>query len=194
VMADYISSELSSNDKDNWSTPDWLFKALDQEFNFRFDASASEKNAKVVHFISAETNGLAIEHWKGSKDGWGGYRHLENCFAWINPPYSRGMIKAFVDKAYEQCVKHKINSVLLVPATPDAGWWPKNATEIRFITGGRVSFINPVTNKPVNGNTKGSALIIFKYMDLGHGTVTRYVERDRLREVGESILASGVEA
>jgi hypothetical protein len=57
-----------------------------------------------------------------------------------------------------------------------------------------VSFINPVTKQPVNGNTKGSALIIFKHMDLGHGTVTRYVDRDRLRELGEEVMAGEVKS
>ncbi len=184
-MTDYISSDLSDNDKDSWATPDWLFKALNQEFQFSIDACASESNAKLAAFISKEMNALTMENWK---DVWSGYETLENRFAWLNPPYSRGMIDAFMKKAHEQCVKHKINSVLLVPATPDAGWWPKNATEIRFITGGRVSFQHPITGKAINGNTKGSALIIFKHIDLGIGCVTRYVERDRLREIGEVIL------
>jgi phage N-6-adenine-methyltransferase len=191
-MADYISSELSSNEKDSWSTPDWLFNALHHEFFFRLDVCATKENAKTSIYITEEQNALTMANWKNSEM----YKFvtLANKFVWINPPYSRGMIKAFIDKAYEQLISHKICSVILVPATPDAGWWPKNATEIRFITGGRVSFINPVTKQPVNGNTKGSALIIFKHMDLGHGTVTRYVDRDRLRELGEEVMAGEVEA
>ncbi len=184
-MTDYINSDLSANDKNSWATPDWLYLALNQEFNFHLDACASESNAKNVNFITKEMNALTMENWK---DVWSGYKTLANRFAWINPPYSRGMIDAFIKKAYEQCVNHKINSVLLVPATADAGWWPKNATEIRFITGGRISFQHPITGKAINGNTKGSALIIFKHIDLSSGCVTRYVERDRLREVGDEIL------
>ncbi|MDW6094016.1 phage N-6-adenine-methyltransferase [Vibrio rhizosphaerae] len=184
-MADYISSDLTSGQKDSWATPDWLYAALKQEFWFKLDACASEYNHKHPCYITEEMNALTMEHWK---DVFRGYLHLRNCWAWINPPYSRGMIKAFIDKAYEQCVTHQINSVLLVPATPDASWWPKNATEIRFITGGRVSFMNPVTKKLVNGNTKGSALIMFKNADLGTHQVTRYVDRDRLRDIGEAIL------
>lgn len=185
-MSDYIASELTADDKDSWSTPDWLFAALHQEFWFSIDAAASENNHKKAAYITEEMNALEMEHWA---DCWHGFLHLEHQYAWINPPYSRGMIKAFMEKAYEQCHKYKINSVLLVPATPDAGWWPKNATEIRFITSGRVSFIHPITKKSVNGNTKGSALIIFKYTDLGCGTMTRYVDRNKLREVGEMLLA-----
>lgn len=178
-MTDYISSDLSADDKDSWATPDWLYQAMNSEFNFCLDACANSDNAKHRRFITKEQDALSLEHWSAPR----------NRFVWINPPYSRGMIKAFIDKAFEQCVTYQINSCLLVPATPDANWWPTNyATEIRFITGGRVSFVNPITGKSVNGNTKGSALIIFKHLDIGHGTVTRYVNRDRLREIGESIL------
>ncbi|UTV28973.1 phage N-6-adenine-methyltransferase [Photobacterium atrarenae] len=184
-MADYIASDLSPNQKDAWATPDWLYAALNNEFWFRLDACASEHNFKNPCYITEAMDALSMENWK---DVWKGYLHLKQRWAWINPPYSRGMIKAFIEKAYEQCVNHQINSVLLVPATPDASWWPKHATEIRFITGGRVSFMNPVTKKVVNGNTKGSVLILFKHSDLGAGQVTRYVDRDRLREIGEAIL------
>lgn len=184
-MTDYINSYLSANDKDSWATPDWLYLALNQEFNFHLDACASESNAKHLVFINQQRNALAMDNWK---DAFLGCKELKSCTAWINPPYSRGMIDAFIKKAYEQCVNHKINSVLLVPATPDAGWWPDNATEIRFITGGIISFKHPITGKTINGNTKGSALIIFKHIDLGSWCVTRYVERDRLREVGDEIL------
>lgn len=186
-MSDYISSELSPSDKDSWSTPLWLYSALNHEFQFRVDACASESNAKCGVFISEDMNALDMENWASASPI---YSHLKNQFVWINPPYSRGMIKAFIEKAYEQCAKNKINSVLLVPATPDASWWPTNATEIRFITGGRISFINPISKKSVNGNTKGSALIIFKHSDIGSPMVTRYVQRNNLKSLGEMMEVS----
>lgn len=179
-MADVISSDLSASDKDSWSTPDWLYGVLFKEFRFRLDACASETNRKDGNFISEEMNALTMENWSDGSI----VTSLADDFVWINPPYSRGMVKAFINKAYEQCVKHKINSVLLIPATPDASWWPTNASEARFITNGRISFEHPITKKAVNGNTKGSALIIYRHQDLGTAMVTRYVSRDALKAIG----------
>lgn len=180
-MSDFIASDLSPSEKDAWATPNWLFNAINVEFSFSFDACANELNTKCPLFIPEEMNALSIENW-ASVFG----LSKPNSFAWVNPPYSRGMIKSFIDKAYEQCVKNKIGSVLLVPATPDANWWPENATEIRFIVGGRISFVNPITHRSVNGNTKGSALVIFNPNHLHMPMVTRYVKRDSLRALADS--------
>lgn len=180
-MADVISSNLSADDKDSWATPQWLFDALDREFNFDLDAAAIEDNAKCEYWLDQSHDALSLEDWRYHPDApLPLFRNV-----WINPPYSRGMVKAFLNKAHEQCVKHKINSVLLIPATPDASWWPTNASEIRFITGGRISFEHPITKKAVNGNTKGSALVIYRHCDLGMPMVTRYVSREALKKLGD---------
>lgn len=183
-MADVISSDLSANDKDSWSTPQWLFDVLTYEFFFCVDVAASRDNAKCHRFYTELDNALTMDNWGAHpKLGKMAYEYV-----WINPPYSRGMVKAFLEKAHEQCVKHKINSVLLIPATPDASWWPTNASEVRFITGGRISFQHPISKKPVNGNTKGSALVIYRHQDLGMPMVTRYVSRDSLKAMEASCL------
>ncbi|WP_153448753.1 phage N-6-adenine-methyltransferase [Vibrio algicola] len=176
-MADVISSDLSANDKDSWSTPQWLFDVLNEEFFFDVDIAASDDNAKCGTYYTALDDALNMVDW-GVHPNLGKMAYQ---YVWINPPYSRGMVKAFLNKAYEQCVTHKINSVLLIPATPDASWWPTNASEVRFITGGRISFQHPITKKAVNGNTKGSALVIYRHQDLGMPMVTRYVSRDSLK-------------
>lgn len=175
-MSDVISSKLTESEKDSWATPQWLFDALDREFVFGLDAAANNDNHKVERFLTIEDDALNIEDWS---------QHIlpiASDTVWINPPYSRGMVKAFIDKAREQCTKNKLTIVLLVPATPDASWWPTDASEIRFITQGRISFEHPISKKPVNGNTKGSALIIFRHIDLGSPMVTRWVERASLIE------------
>jgi hypothetical protein len=54
---------------------------------------------------------------------------------------------------------------MLVPADTSVGWFKEaiqTASEVRFITAGRLAFINPVTGKPVSGNNKGSMLIIWR--------------------------------
>ncbi len=183
-MADYISSGLTEDEKNAWATPQWLFDALHNEFIFHLDVAASENNKKCYHFIDINQDALKMDNWVEAMSG---YKTLAHRAVWCNPPYSRGMIKAFMEKAYQQCRVHKITVVLLVPATVDAGWWPANATEIRLITQGRISFQHPITKKPINGNTKGSAIVIFKHSDLDYPTVTRYIKRDKLRELGEGL-------
>lgn len=184
-MSDYISSDLTEDEKNAWQTPDWLFEALNNEFYFELDAAASKENRKCYSFIDIKQDALSMDDWS---DGTAVWNTLAFKNVWCNPPYSRGMIKAFMEKAYQQCRDHKMTVVLLVPSTVDAGWWPVNATEIRLITQGRVSFQHPITKKPINGNTKGSAIIIFRYADLGQPTVTRYVKREALKEMGLAVL------
>ncbi|MFV0576023.1 MAG: phage N-6-adenine-methyltransferase [Vibrio sp.] len=179
-MADVISSELSAGDKDSWSTPQWLFDALYPEFGFELDVAANEDNAKCFAWYGIADNALTMSRWDAHPD----LGSMAHQYVWINPPYSRGNVKAFLEKAFEQCVFHKINSVLLIPATPDASWWPTNASEVRFITDGRISFDHPITKKKANGNTKGSALVIYRHCDLGMPMVTRYVSRESLRALG----------
>jgi phage N-6-adenine-methyltransferase len=186
-MGDYISSELTHDDKNSWSTPDWLFAAINNEFDFKLDAAANNINTKCNSYINIEKNALIMDNWA---DATPLFDTLAFKSVWINPPYSRGMIQLFMDKAYQQCRQNKITVVLIVPSTADAGWWPEKATEIRFITQGRISFQHPITKKIINGNTKGSALIVFKYSDLDSPTVTRYITRKKLKEVGQSILNS----
>ena len=53
---------------------------------------------------------------------------------------------------------------MLLPADTSVGWFHEaiqTASEVRFITAGRLAFINPLTEKPVSGNNKGSMLIIW---------------------------------
>ena len=184
-MADYISSALEANEKDAWATPQWLFAALDEEFLFIRDVAASVNNKKCHHFIDINQNALTMDDWL---EGMRGYESLAHKAVWCNPPYSRGMVKAFMEKAYQQCRDNKITVVLLVPATVDAGWWPENATEIRLITKGRISFQHPVTKVEVNGNTKGSAIVIFEFARLGHPTTTKYIEREKLKQSGNLFM------
>ncbi|WP_262226069.1 phage N-6-adenine-methyltransferase, partial [Escherichia coli] len=57
-----------------------------------------------------------------------------------------------------------VGCVMLLPADTSVGWFHEaiqTASEVRFITAGRLAFINPLTGKHVSGNNKGSMLIIW---------------------------------
>lgn len=159
-MADTISSDLTDDMKNSWGTDQRVFDAMDREFNFDLDAAASDKNHKCAGYLTIKDDALSADWSKllslRTPDAW----TVKN--VWINPPYGRGMIKKFMYKCIEQKEKG-VTSVLLVPATLDAQWLPINEiSEIRIITGGRLTFIHPETGKAVAGNTKGSMFVIFR--------------------------------
>ena len=62
---------------------------------------------------------------------------------------------------------------------PSVKWFSKAAeyaSEIRFVTNGRVAFIDPDTGKPQAGNNKGTVIFIFDPHRIGTGFVS-FVDR-----------------
>ena len=170
-MGDLISSDLSNDEKNSWGTDPDIFNAMDREFNFVLDAAADNKNHKCDIYMTKENDSLTIP--------WAWYlQDYKSRNVWINPPYGRNMIKKFMAK----CIEEKelgITSVMLVPATLDAQWLPiKDISEIRIITGGRLSFYHPTTNKKVAGNTKGSMFVIFRPSNMP--CFVRLIDRNEL--------------
>lgn len=165
--------------RDAWRTPPELFAALDAEFRFAMDAAASWENALCQLFIDESTDSLQ-QRW---------YSYLSRGdFAFCNPPYSD--VGPWVRKAAKEA-KFGIGCVMLVMADTSVGWYNeaiKTAQEVRFITGGRVSFINPETGLPVNGNNKGSMLIIWHPFGRGALQVS-HVDRDELLAKGRALLS-----
>lgn len=175
-MSDAISSDLDVDLKNAWSTDPVIFNALDREFNFSLDAAANDNNHKCDLYFTKENNALD-EDWFFSM------RYKPNKNAWVNPPYGKGYIKKFMEKAIEQKEKG-VTTVLLVPSTLDAQWLPiSEISEIRIVTGGRLSFYHPETNKKVNGNTKGSMFVIFRPSKMP--CVVRLVDRNELISTGQ---------
>ena len=171
-MSDLISSTLSDDLKNSWRTDPEVFNALDKEFNFSMDAACSDENTLVPDcYLTMRDDGITTD--------WLDYmENMPNLNVWVNPPYGRGMIKQFMQKAISEKAKG-VTTVMLVPATLDAQWLPVNdISEIRIITGGRLSFYHPVTDKKVNGNTKGSMLVIFRPSSMP--CVVRLINRDEL--------------
>jgi phage N-6-adenine-methyltransferase len=157
-VSDIISSDLYIDEKNSWRTDPEVFISLNEEFNFSMDAACSDQNTLVPNcYLTADVNAIE-QNWSLIMD----LKKCDNKNVWINPPYGRGMIKQFMYKAIEEKAKG-VTTVMLVPATLDAQWLPiSEVSEIRIITGGRLSFYHPTTNKKVNGNTKGSMFVIFR--------------------------------
>ncbi|EOV6179729.1 phage N-6-adenine-methyltransferase [Klebsiella pneumoniae] len=176
---DYGGSKTPADQRDLWRTPPALFACLNAEFCFQLDAAAAPHNALCRKFITAEQNTLETP--------WADYLSIPG-YVWLNPPYSD--ITPFVKKAGAESA-NQIGTVMLVPADTSVGWFKEailTASEVRFITAGRLAFINPVTGKPVSGNNKGSMLIIWHPYPRTHCQFTT-VERDALLNFGTRLIA-----
>ncbi|WP_423767040.1 phage N-6-adenine-methyltransferase [Enterobacter hormaechei] len=181
LSGDYGGSKTPLDQRDLWRTPPALFASLDAEFCFQLDAAAAPHNALCRKFITAEQNTLEAP--------WADYLNVPG-YVWLNPPYSD--ITPFVKKAASESA-NQIGTVMLVPADTSVGWFREaiqTASEVRFITAGRLAFINPVTGKPVSGNNKGSMLIIWRPYPRTHCHFAT-VDRDELMAFGAKLLAAG---
>ncbi|CDG21016.1 putative methyltransferase [Xenorhabdus poinarii G6] len=173
-MTDFGGSNTPKEFKDLWQTPLPLFTALDLEFGFYLDAAASADNTLCSHYLTERDNALECD--------WLSYGSI-----WCNPPYSK--ITPWVEKAAIECRKLQ-PIVMLVPADTSVGWFKlamKTVDEVRLITGGRISFVNAVTQKTVNGNNKGSLLLIWRPFTSPRGIITT-VDRDYLIGIGNEQL------
>ena len=179
LNGDYGGSKTPLDQRDLWRTPPALFASLNAEFCFQLDAAAAPHNALCRKFITAEQNTLETP--------WADYLNVPG-YVWMNPPYSD--ITPFVKKAAAESA-NQIGTVMLVPADTSVGWFKEaiqTASEVRFITAGRLAFINPVTGKPVSGNNKGSMLIIWRPYPRTHCHFAT-VDRDELMAFGAKLLA-----
>lgn len=177
--SDYGGSKTPVEQRNLWQTPIPLFVALDAEFCLTLDAAASADNALCNRYITEDQNTLTTP--------WADFLVAPG-YVWLNPPYSD--ITPFVQKAAVES-KNQIGTVMLVPSDTSVGWFREaieTASEVRFIVGGRLAFINPVSGKPVSGNNKGSMLIIWHPYPRTHCLFTT-VERDALINFGARLIA-----
>ncbi len=77
--------------RDEWKTPKWLFKILNNQYPFSFDCCASEGNSKTQRFAS---DFIKINHIRGD-------------LCWMNPPFS----KAY--KMFEHFFKEVYNGIMI---------------------------------------------------------------------------------
>lgn len=131
------------SENQTWETPKAFFDQLNRLFGFTLDACASSENAKVGNYYTVEQNAL-IQEWQG--------------VVWCNPPYGREQVK-FIQKAYDESVKHGSTVVCLIPARPDTKVWQDlifaKADQVCFIKG-RLKFGNSKDAAPFP-----SALVVF---------------------------------
>jgi phage N-6-adenine-methyltransferase len=141
-----INKGLFTSDSSEWETPQWLFRELDEEFNFRVDVAATYENTKCEIFYDKHADSL--------KSSWSLWKRI-----WCNPPYGSEVAK-WVQKAYEESL-HPLTEVIvmLLPARTDTRWFHDyiyGKSEIRFLKG-RLKFSNSKNSAPFP-----SMVVIFK--------------------------------
>ncbi|MBD3293816.1 MAG: adenine methyltransferase [Armatimonadia bacterium] len=118
---------------DEWETPDALYLALDDEFHFDLDAAADDYNFKHPNYLG---------HWEDN-DAFDIAWHLVGKTVWLNPPYSRKKIRAFMKKAMEES-ENGCTVVALVRDDPSASWYQRfvdgKAKEVRRLVR-RIKFV-----------------------------------------------------
>lgn len=131
--------------RDCAGTPLVLFAGLHDEFAFTVDACALPYNTKLPRYwapAGRSYEDCASFSWPaplatdGLAQDWTGER------VFCNPPYGKGLIQPWVDKALERQAEL---SVLLLPSRTEMPWFHrlwKEATEIRFLSY-RIQFVAP---------------------------------------------------
>lgn len=149
---------------DSWETPQKLFDKLNKEFNFTLDAAATGANVKGN--LKWRANSLA-EDWKGE-------------VVFINPPYSRGNIEAFMEACYYNFLLYRTTIVAIVRLDPSTSWWQDfihgTATQVRMFTK-RIKFTGAADSYPFP-----TCAVVWSdnhmVVDEDNNTITEYVLYD----------------
>jgi hypothetical protein len=144
---------------DDFGTPDWLYKPLNNKFAFTVDASAGMHNSKVFklkithpNIIRGDTLTELVPSYfdDALKESWEGHR------VFCNPPYSRKF--EFIEYAKKEIIHCPI-AVMILPFTLEVY---REIKDFHYdVLPQRVSFIDPVTGLESKGNTTGTVIVYF---------------------------------
>lgn len=135
-------------DRNEWATPQWLFDYFDAQYGFTLDPCATPDNAKCERYFTKKENGL-IRSWG---EGW----------AFVNPPYGKGLLGPWVEKVFTEATLF-CGSLMLLPSRTEQKWFHwclREANEIIFIEG-RVNYVPPLGVKP-STNRENSIVVVVK--------------------------------
>lgn len=110
------------SERDDWRTPLWLFKILNQQFNFDCDVCSSQENALCENYFTKE-NSCLNQNWDNVN--------------FMNPPYGREIIY-FIEKAHNEWKNNNKTIVALLPVRTDTKWFHNyiyNKAKIIFVKG-----------------------------------------------------------
>lgn len=172
--------------KDSYGTPRAVFDYYHRQYRFKLDAAASDNNHLCRKYITAEQN-THDRDWFSAAFALPGKnlhqndrKHFTGQYAWMNPPYSD--IGPFVETAIKWQAQG-FGTVMLVMMDQSVGWYKRaieHCQEVHLVIGGRLSFIDPVTGKPANGNNKCSMFLVFHPFGKPCMPIYQHIERDQL--------------
>lgn len=141
-----------------WRTPELLFRALHQEFDFTLDVAADDDNAHVDRFLDAERDALTVS-WAGER-------------VFCNPPFGRGL-DAWVRKAMLEAQEGGALVVMVLPARTGNAWFHRYVlrhAEVRFLKG-RLNFqLGKVRGKGSRAPFD-SMIVIYRPYRIGEGHI-----------------------
>lgn len=178
-MSTHIIAQQQKNKKqaqgklsDSYRTPPWLFKWLNEKFEFQFDVCASDENRLCDKYYTEE-NPYSGRNW--SEFGFMGF---------CNPPFSHGQKEAALANAYRNMIEHDVSTVFLIPSDISNGFWLSHiigkATKITAIVG-RVKFYDPTTNEE---SKQGLGCAVVEFIAGSEPTyiVNEFIKRDDIKK------------
>lgn len=166
---------MSDFDRDSWATPQWLFNWLDSIYNFDIDLCADKDNNKVDRYFTKEDDALS----DAINMSWA----AQGVTGFFNPPYSN--IKPWIKTAVMEANENNFTSVAVIPTPNGESYYAdvfQHATSITYING-RVAFYNPILQKEISGNTRGTCIIEFSKRYKLCNPVVSDVDRDELKRI-----------
>lgn len=146
------SGRTDGRDSDSWFTPPEYVEAarltLDGIDLDPFSSPEANETVKARRFYTVRDNAFG-KQWRAKR-------------VWMNPPYSKGLCPAAVDKLLEEFKSGRVeNAIVLVNNATDTKWYSKLAKEAWSVclTDHRIAFWN-ADGKKVSGNTRGQAFFL----------------------------------
>lgn len=107
-------------------TPRWLFDTLHAEFRFDMDVCATPENTLVDRWLGRQANGSFLDGLD-RRHPWGDRN-------WCNPPYARGSLTKWCERAASEAHDHGHLTVMLLPVDPSTKWFAYcEGREIRLV-------------------------------------------------------------
>jgi len=112
-MTDALKTRKGVAGPQDWTTDRNVFNAIDKHFRFTLDAACQEHNCMCENGLMYPEHDALTEDWVPPKGG----------SVWLNPPYTRGVINQFMERAYTQSRKRKITVVAITHVCTDVSWF-----------------------------------------------------------------------
>ena len=171
-----IRKQRNGKSTPEYSTPQWLFDHLNDEFHFTLDVAALPETAKCARYFTPQDDGLS-QSWAGE-------------VVWLNPPFSKKEIGAWVKKAYDES-RADATVVMLIPSSYKGyRWWREHCTQ------GEIRFIHEYVTFPRLGEKQTACVDVTvvilgpKFRPLSSGPVISRARIERLAQEGTSKVDS----